>query len=113
VKDLFYFFPFASCSEESFEAVERKHELILRVKDVEKCNCILVGNKSDLEEDRMVSAQRGQELAKKLNCPFRETSAKNGINVEEAFFDCVREIKKTRAIPNTKMRARSSGCLVN
>jgi GTPase KRas protein len=100
-------------SEESFQKIQEVHERILRVKDVEKCNCILVGNKSDLEEDRMVSTQAGKELAQKFKCPFYEASAKNRVNVEESFFDCVREIKKTRAIPNKKMLARSSGCLVN
>jgi small GTP-binding protein len=100
-------------SEESFRKIQEMHERILRVKDVEKCNCVLVGNKSDLEEDRMVSTQAGQELAQKFKCPFFEASAKNRVNVEEAFFDCVREMRKTREIRGVKMRARSSGCLVN
>jgi GTPase KRas len=36
----------------------------------------------------------GRDLAKHLNCGFMETSAKQPINVDEAFFDLVREIRR-------------------
>ena len=36
---------------------------------------ILVGNKSDLENERKVTIEMGQNKAKNLNCPFYETSA--------------------------------------
>lgn len=41
-----------------------------------------------------VTTQEGQELGRQWNVPFFETSAKSRINVEEAFFDLVREIRK-------------------
>jgi GTPase KRas protein len=48
-----------------------------------------------LESERQVTTSEGQELAKSFNnCPFFETSAKKRINVEEAFYQLVREIKK-------------------
>lgn len=46
---------------------------------------LLVGNKCDLEEDREVSTEEGQEFADKNNLLFMEASAKNGHNVEAAF----------------------------
>jgi len=36
----------------------------------------------------------GRDLAKHLGCRFMETSAKQPINVDESFFDIVREIRK-------------------
>ena len=43
---------------------------------------ILVGNKCDMEEERVVSADRGKQLADQLGLHFFETSAKENINVK-------------------------------
>mmetsp|Transcript_28319 Transcript_28319/g.79927 ORF Transcript_28319/g.79927 Transcript_28319/m.79927 type:complete len:212 (+) Transcript_28319:304-939(+) len=52
----------------------------------ENVNKILIGNKCDMGSDkRAVSYQRGETLAHELGIPFFETSAKDNINVEEAF----------------------------
>ena len=45
---------------------------------------ILIGNKVDLEESREVDKSDGEQLAKKLECPYFETSAKTGENIIEA-----------------------------
>ena len=50
--------------------------------DVEK---MILGNKCDMEEQRLISKERGESIAKENGIPFLETSAKNNINVEEAF----------------------------
>ena len=47
---------------------------------------VLIGNKSDLEEQRVVTKERGKELAAKIKASdFIETSAKARENIEEAF----------------------------
>jgi Ras-related protein Rab-6A len=46
---------------------------------------VLVGNKTDLNEKREVTAAQGEEEAKKLGCMFVETSAKVGHNVKTLF----------------------------
>ncbi|KAI0233469.1 Ras-related protein Rab-8A [Lamellibrachia satsuma] len=58
--------------------------------DVEK---MILGNKCDMNERRQVSKERGEALAVEHGIKFVETSAKNSINVEEAFFTLARDIK--------------------
>lgn len=54
---------------------------------------LLVGNKCDLESQRQVTFEQGKEFADSLGVKFIETSAKNSINVEKAFFTLAEEIK--------------------
>jgi len=49
------------------------------------CVKMIVGNKSDLEEKRLISRNRGQELALSIGVDFVECSAKSGENVNLAF----------------------------
>jgi Ras-related protein Rap-1A len=44
---------------------------------------ILVGNKCDLEDERVVGRELGQALARKWKCSFLETSAKDRAVVNE------------------------------
>ena len=64
--------------------------------------CILFGNKNDLENKRDVQIEEGKELAKKYNCPFFETSAKEGNNIEEGFKEIIMEIIKVIKIQKPK-----------
>ena len=48
-------------------------------------NKILIGNKCDLTDERRVSYEEGQELAKIYGIKFLESSAKTSINVYELF----------------------------
>eukprot|EP00761_Pharyngomonas_kirbyi_P012933 gb/GECH01012960.1/.p1 GENE.gb/GECH01012960.1/~~gb/GECH01012960.1/.p1 ORF type:complete len:205 (+),score=40.82 gb/GECH01012960.1/:1-615(+) len=57
---------------------------------------LLVGNKIDLEKQRQVSTEMGQEYAQELGVPFVETSAKNSTNIEDAFLSLVDEIFKKK-----------------
>ncbi|KFY71266.1 hypothetical protein V499_08525 [Pseudogymnoascus sp. VKM F-103] len=54
----------------------------------------LVGNKSDRNSDREVTAKEGVELAESLGCGFVETSGKEGYNIDKAIHDLVRAIDK-------------------
>ena len=46
---------------------------------------VLIGNKTDLEEQRVISKERGENLARENGMMFFETSALNGNGIEEAF----------------------------
>lgn len=46
---------------------------------------VLIGNKSDLSENRVVSQSQAEQFARDHNLSYIETSALNGTNVREAF----------------------------
>jgi Ras-related protein Rab-11A len=56
---------------------------------------ILVGNKSDLVTQRVVSLEEAKEFAESENLFFIETSALESTNVETAFLTVLTEIYKT------------------
>lgn len=81
----------------SFQELNSFYDQILRVKDSDNVPVLVVGNKCDLEMERQVSYEDGLALANSFNCPFLETSAKQRINVEEAFYGLVRNINQYNA----------------
>ncbi|CAO4366370.1 Protein CBR-RAS-1 [Caenorhabditis briggsae] len=85
---------FAVTDRNSFEEVKKLHELICRIKDRDDFPIILVGNKADLENERHVARHEAEELAHRLAIPYLECSAKLRKNVDEAFFDIVRLVRK-------------------
>ena len=59
---------------------------------------MLIGNKCDMEDKRCITRVRGDALAREHGINFLETSAKNNVNIEKAFFEMARLIlKKTPA----------------
>jgi GTPase KRas protein len=103
-------------SRSSFTRIQKFHQQIQRVKESSSSSpssgygspltasgmpnlavpVMLVGNKSDRVTEREVSTQEGMALARELGCEFVEASAKNCINVEKAFYDVVRLLRKHR-----------------
>ena len=71
-------------STQTFEDVEKWYEEINKSGD-KGISIVLVGNKCDLEDERKVSVEMGEEKARNLNCPFFETSALNNTQIEKIF----------------------------
>jgi Ras-related protein Rap-1A/Ras-related protein Rap-1B len=86
---------FSITSQATFNDLMELRDQILRVKDSEKVPMVLVGNKCDLEDDRVVQKDQGTKLADQWGCSFFETSARKKINVDEVFFDLVRQINRS------------------
>jgi GTPase KRas protein len=108
-------------SRSSFTRIKRFHHQIQRVKEstasspsypgspISAANpsapvpIMLVGNKSDRIAEREVSTQEGHALARELGCEFVEASAKNYINVDKAFYDVVRILRRQRQAASQPM----------
>lgn len=101
-------------SRQSFEEILTFQQQILRVKDKDYFPIIIVGNKCDLDAEREVSRQEGEQLAHQFKCAFIETSAKSRINVDNAFFNIVREIRRFNKDMSSDVRhdGRETGIVV-
>ena len=91
-------------SQTSFLEVSGIRDQLFRVleKDPDEHICmVLCGNKCDMENDRQVQMNEVQQIAKEWDCPFYETSAKERINIMEAFQALVRDIKKWTKVEET------------
>ena len=77
--------------KETLDSVNRWISDILTTCD-KNLTIILIGNKSDLEDQRQISKQQGEEKAKTYQLAFLETSALSGENLEKAFNMLINEI---------------------
>ena len=74
-------------AQSTFNDLQDLREQILRVKDTDDVPMVLVGNKCDLEDERVVGKDQGLNLARQFNnCSFMETSAKAKIGVKDVSF---------------------------
>lgn len=84
---------FSITSMSSLNELAELREQIIRIKDDENIPLVIVGNKSDLEEDRAVSRARAFAVSQHWgNSPYYETSARRRANVDEVFVDLCRQI---------------------
>jgi small GTP-binding protein len=84
---------FSITSMTSLHELAELREQIIRIKDDMRVPIVLVGNKSDLEEDRAVSRARAFAVSQSWGgCPYYETSARRRANVDEVFTDLCRQI---------------------
>ncbi|KAL4925757.1 putative RAS small monomeric GTPase (Rsr1) [Aspergillus undulatus] len=84
---------FSITSMSSLNELSELREQIVRIKDDENVPIVIVGNKSDLEEDRAVPRARAFSLSQSWgSAPYYETSARRRANVNEVFIDLCRQI---------------------
>ena len=77
----------------TFDSISRWVSDITATAD-KKITLILIGNKSDLEDQRQVTKEQGEEKAKEFGLAFLETSASSGDNLEKAFSLMINEVYK-------------------
>ena len=79
--------------KESFENVSKWAEQLKSTAD-KNLTIIIVGNKTDLEDQRQVTSEEGQNKANSLESAFIETSAASGSNLDKAFEMMINEVYK-------------------
>lgn len=94
---------FSITNMNSFYELAELREQIIRIKEDEDIPLVVVGNKSDMEDDRAVPRARAFQLAQSWGQkPYFETSARRRTNVDEVFLNLCRQIlQKDRA--NTQL----------
>lgn len=84
---------FSITSMSSLYELAELREQIRRIKEDDNVPMVLVGNKSDLEEDRAVPRARAFKISQDWgSVPYYETSARRRANVDEVFVDLCRQI---------------------
>ncbi len=71
--------------KDTMEELEKWHSEF--VKKAGHVPLMVFGNKCDLQDQKVISLEEGEEIAKKFNATYIETSALDGTAVESSFFD--------------------------
>lgn len=61
------------------------------INELKSCNNLhkiaIIGNKIDMQKDRQISYEEGEELARRYDALFWEVSVKNNTNIQESLYD--------------------------
>ncbi|XP_034243915.1 GTP-binding protein Rheb homolog isoform X2 [Thrips palmi] len=103
-----YVLVYSITSEKSFDVVQVIYEKLLDMTGKVHLPIVLVGNKTDLHMERMISCEEGKRLAESWKAGFLETSAKQNESVGEIFHTLILEIEKA----NGNVQEKSS-CIIS
>ncbi|BFU26067.1 Ras family GTPase [Entamoeba histolytica HM-1:IMSS-B] len=82
-------------AQSTYNDLDPIHDQIVRVRDTEDVPIIVVGNKCDLESQRIVSQDDGKALADKYGADFLEVSAKAEIRISDIFTTLIKRINSS------------------
>ena len=83
-------------SQKSFDVLKEFYDQVIDINGKENVLFVVVGNKSDLYEDQVVTKEAGEEYAKSIDALFFETSATDHECIENLFKDVVEKYAKTK-----------------
>ncbi len=88
---------FSITDRQTFDEIESLYLEVLRAKDKENVPVVIIGQKCDLSDERVVSNKEGKELAQRLgNKLYIEASSKIRKNIDESIHALVRELRKSK-----------------
>ncbi|KAB0801409.1 hypothetical protein PPYR_05763 [Photinus pyralis] len=99
-----YVLVYSITSEKSFDVIKIIYDKLLDITGKVHVPLVLVGNKTDLHMERMISYEEGRKLAEGWNAIFLEASAKQNTSVSDIFHTLLMEIEKA----DTKMNEKSN-----
>eukprot|EP01112_Ceratiomyxa_fruticulosa_P015744 TRINITY_DN4672_c0_g1_i2.p1 TRINITY_DN4672_c0_g1~~TRINITY_DN4672_c0_g1_i2.p1 ORF type:complete len:139 (-),score=18.46 TRINITY_DN4672_c0_g1_i2:115-531(-) len=102
-----FMFIYDITKRETFHELTKLKNTVLQGKDASTISCVVLGNKTDLEQLRKVPIEEGKKLASSFGADFFETSAKNKVNVHEAFLHLSRLIRTKFTLQNQSRRKRT------
>lgn len=102
-----FIFVYDITNKETFDEMQKIKARITQVKKQTDFPMVLVGNKSDLNQERAVQTKDGTTLSQSMHCRFFETSTVAGTNVNEAFVAVVSEVQGKKVSAKAK-----KGCCV-
>eukprot|EP00771_Trimastix_marina_P001186 gnl/Trimastix_PCT/224.p2 GENE.gnl/Trimastix_PCT/224~~gnl/Trimastix_PCT/224.p2 ORF type:complete len:215 (-),score=45.98 gnl/Trimastix_PCT/224:116-673(-) len=105
---------YAVNSQQTFEEIKQIRQKIYQVKNLAESVAVpivLVGNKCDLEDQRAVSREEAETLAKEWGAAFFESSAKDNVNVREAFVELIKQINNNPRFRPTQKKKSSCNIL--
>ncbi|XP_046396080.1 GTP-binding protein Rheb homolog [Ischnura elegans] len=103
-----YVLVYSITSPKSFEVVQIIHDKLLDMTGKVHVPVVLVGNKTDLHIERMISTEEGKRLADSWKAVFLETSAKQNESVTDIFHTVLTEIERANGNVQEK-----SNCVIS
>ena len=102
---------FAINDNESFEAVKKKKERVVKGKHVQNVPLLLVGNKQDLSNERQVPYSVAKETADSWGIEYIETSSITNYNCKESVQRLIDKIKQNNIFKDSNNNKKSS-CII-
>ena len=84
------------------------YDSVLAANEKLQVPAILVGNKADLLEKRVISKRQGEELARRMGCKYFEASAKEPRQVNEVFYGILNAVVEERQMEMRRKEAEKS-----
>ncbi|OQR69652.1 GTP-binding protein Rheb-like [Tropilaelaps mercedesae] len=107
-----YVLVYSVTSKQSFEIVKKIYHKLLDQTGMPQLPVVLVGNKNDLRNERVVSHEEGRELARYMKGVFLEASAKQNDCVLDIFTQLISRINALSGQRNNQGGDSRSGCVV-
>ncbi|KAL7035880.1 hypothetical protein ACKWTF_008601 [Chironomus riparius] len=105
-----YVLVYSITSQKSFEVIKIIYDKLVDVMGKPYVPVVLVGNKTDLHQERAVTFEEGKRLAENWKAIFLETSAKQNESVDEIFLKILELVERDS---NGNNPPQKSNCIIS